>query len=121
MDALKNQLPVAVHQVGGGDARVRTGNLVIPLEGMSNGSFSTGTATKIRIFANLRTSGDAVVVLSYTPDPSFANAEFVFDNVQSYTESITGPLNVYWKLLDTALGVDRIGGPTDFLYVTFYE
>jgi hypothetical protein len=68
MDGLKNQLPVAVHQVGGGDARVRTGSTVIPINGLSSGNFSTGTASKIKVFANLRTSADAILIISYLPN-----------------------------------------------------
>jgi hypothetical protein len=121
MDGLKNQLPVAVHQVGGGEARVRKSSTVIHLQGLTSGSFSTENATKIRIQANLLESADATVLVSYDGDPSFANAEYVFDYTKPYIECIAGPLTVYWHLMDSMTGTNRVGGTNDYLYVTFYE
>jgi hypothetical protein len=121
MDNLRNTLPVAVEQVGGGEARVRTGGLVIPLDGQVSGSFSTGTATKFRMFANLRTNPDLMVLISYSVPAALANAEYGIEDRTVVVESICESSTVYWRLINPGSATDQAGATDDYLCVTFYE
>lgn len=121
MDSFKNNLPIAVHQVGGGEAMKRTGSLIIPLDGTITGSFSTGTASKIRVFPNLRTGTDILVLLSFSGPVSLSEADYVLVDREHFWEYLPDTVTVHYRLIDLAMLVDRTAGANDYLCVAFYE
>jgi hypothetical protein len=121
MDSFKNNLPIAVHQVGGGEAMKRTGSLIIPLDGTISGSFSTGTASKIRVFANLRTNTDILILLSCDTPATIGNAVMSICDREVFYEYPKSAILIHYHLIDIAMLSDRAAGANDYLCVTFYE
>ncbi|MCE5314507.1 MAG: hypothetical protein ABFD49_08670 [Armatimonadota bacterium] len=120
MTTVKNQLPVAVHQVSGGDARVRTGGLTISLTDINGGSFQVENGTRYRIVADLRTYSTLMLLIGYTCPVTQSNASLVCVDLDEVFDDVEEGTTVYFSVVDTSDLAEVSCTAYDKVHISFY-
>ena len=121
MTDVKNELPIAVHLASGGDARIRSGGIVISLEGISSGSFQVTDGTRFRIYPCFRQTSNLVAIISYSNPATLQNAASVCFDLNEFIDDVAEGTTVYISFVDVETFQPVLGDVLDFLYVSFYK
>ena len=124
MTNLKNELPVAVHQVSGGDARVKVDRKLISLSGISTGSFVVENATRYSIYCRTRGKTGTALVVGYTSHPDIYNCVSVIGEdmiFYTFTDDVPSGTVVYFTLIHGMTLAEVTGTANDNFSVTFYN
>ena len=120
MTDVKNELPIAVHIASGGDARIRREGVVIPLSGVSGGSFQVVNATQYRALANMRSTSSLIIIIGHTNPVTLINGSAVLMDMDDFVENVAEGSTIHFAILHPETLQPALAGGDDYLYVSLY-
>ncbi len=119
MIEVKNGLPVAVHNVSGGCARMRVGGFPVPLNNVESGTIEVAGGTQIRLLLSARSTG-CILAIGFSSGVSYTNAAWICIDMETVTLDVPEGTVIHFTCIDQSTLIATEGGASDMLFVSIY-